>query len=305
MRYGAGLLIDRLAQIAPVGTRPLARSRRIDNRPLPIDLGPPPLYHDGRDIGREVRGVAHVLVKRPGRPAEWIMADVSQPPSGAFEAPVAGNVLGVALNNRRQAEHLADAFRAPPYRTPPRAPVLYIKPPNTWCAHGGAVPVPGDCERLTVAATVGIVIGRAACRVAPADALGHVLGYTLAIDVSELQDGFFRPAIRQQCRDGFLPIGPWVVDRADAPAPDTLTVELTLDGRSHAWSLAELIRPIPQLIAEISDFMTLAEGDVLLPGLPAARVEARVGDRLTARADGLGRLDCTLVAEATTARRAA
>jgi 5-oxopent-3-ene-1,2,5-tricarboxylate decarboxylase/2-hydroxyhepta-2,4-diene-1,7-dioate isomerase len=249
--------------------------------------------------------VAHVLVKRPGRPAEWIAADVSEPPCGAFEPPVAGSVFGVALNDRRQVERLADAFRAPPYRAPPRAPVLYIKPPNTWCGHGGAVPVPGHCERLAVAATVGIVIGRSACRVAPADALDHVLGYTLAIDVSEPQDDFFRPAIRQQCRDGFLPIGPWVVDRADAPPPDGLSVELEIGGRSHGWSLAELIRPIPELIAEISDFMTLAEGDVLLPGLPAGRVAARVGDTLTARAAGLGRLDCTLVAEAATARRAA
>jgi 5-oxopent-3-ene-1,2,5-tricarboxylate decarboxylase / 2-hydroxyhepta-2,4-diene-1,7-dioate isomerase len=60
---------------------------------------------------------------------------------------------------------------------------------------------------------------------------------------------------------------------------------------------ANLIRPISQLIADISAFMTLAAGDVLLVGLPENLPLARVGDRVAVEIDGIGRLENPLVAE--------
>ena len=80
-------------------------------------------------------------------------------------------VYGTLLNYHDALAALGDAVDAPPYKAPPKAPVLYIKPRNTWVADGDAVIVPHDVAELEAGATLGLVIGRAACRVSVADAL--------------------------------------------------------------------------------------------------------------------------------------
>jgi 5-oxopent-3-ene-1,2,5-tricarboxylate decarboxylase / 2-hydroxyhepta-2,4-diene-1,7-dioate isomerase len=143
-----------------------------------------------------------------------------------------------------------------------------------------------------------VVFGRTASRVNEAQALDYVLGYAVAIDVAIPHKSVFRPAIRQRCSDGFLPIGPGVVERSAVADPDKLTITVSVNGaEKQRWSTAELVRPVAKLIAEISDFMTFAEGDALLVGLPASNPLARVGDKVSAAIDGLGRLDAVLAAE--------
>lgn len=235
------------------------------------------------------------LVKPCGRGPEWRRVDPSVPPDGAVDVPVAGTVYGVALNVRRQVERLSGAFAKAPYTAPPRAPVLYIKTPNTFRPHGGIVPVPDAVEELEVAASLALVIGRTACRVSEARALDHVLGYALAIDVCVPHDSFYRPAIRQRCRDGFLPLGPWIVDKDAVADPDGIAVELWVnDERRDVFSTADLVRLVARLIADVTDFMTLSTSDVLLAGLSPDAPRARVGDRVSARAEGIGWLDCRL-----------
>lgn len=245
-----------------------------------------------------ITDTVRALVKPCGGPPMWRRVDPSGPPDEALDVPVSGTVYGVALNVRRQVERLAGAFAEPPYNAPPRAPVLYVKTPNTFRPHGGTVPVPGGVEELEVAASLAIAIGRTACRVPEAQALDHVLGYALAIDVCVPHDSFYRPAVRQRCRDGFLPIGPWIVDKGAVPDPDGVAVELWInDVRADVFSTADLVRPVARLIADVTDFMTLFEGDVLLAGLSPTAPRARAGHRVSVRAERIGRLDCRLVAE--------
>ncbi len=215
-----------------------------------------------------------------------------------LEPPVSGTVYGVMLNLRQALEALGPALDQPPYLKPPRAPILYIKPPNTYRPHDGEVPVPASSPALETSATLAVVIGRTASRTAEADALDHVLGYALAIDVCIPHTNLHRPAIRQRCRDGFLPIGPWITARADVPDPDALEVIVRINGdEASRFSTADLVRPVARLIADVSDFMTLHEGDVLLVGLPPDGPQARAGDRVEAEIAGVGRLSCTLVEE--------
>ena len=72
---------------------------------------------------------------------------------------------------------------APPYGRPPAAPVLYIKPPNTFLPGGGEVVVPAGVEALEIGATLALVIGRTACRVSEAEAMEHLARFAVAIDV--------------------------------------------------------------------------------------------------------------------------
>ena len=147
--------------------------------------------------------------------------------------------------------------------------------------------------------TLGVVIGRVACRVREAEALSHVAGYTVANDVGVPHENLFRPSIRQTCRDGFCPIGPRVVARHRVRDPDDLTIDVAIDGVSRQMACTRnLVRRVPKLIADVTEFMTLAPGDVLLVGVAANAPLARPGQRVAVSIDGVGVLANTLVAEA-------
>lgn len=239
------------------------------------------------------------LLRLHGRPP----LDDAPPAAGAhaaaFEPAATRTVYGVLLNHRGALAALGDAVHRPPYKAPPQAPVLYIKPVNTWIGHGAPIPVPADAPELEMGAALAVVIGRSACRVAAADALDHVAGYTIANDVSVPHTEFYRPSIRHKCRDGFLPIGPWVTARRLVADPDALAISVRVDGELRLRATtAELIRPVARLISDVTEFMTLSPGDVLLTGVPAGAPRARAGQRVAIEIDGLGRLENPLVAEA-------
>lgn len=196
---------------------------------------------------------------------------------------LAGTVYGVILNDRDERARLAEAFAVPPYKAPPEAPVVYIKPRNCFARSGAEVFI-GD-EDVEVAATLGLLIGRDAVRTAAADALGHVAGVCLALDVTLPHESYYRPAIPLRCRDGFLPLGDFA-----AFAPSILTTEIVtaVDGKSvHRWAPARLVRDAATLIADLSAFMTLSAGDVLLIGLPYDAPRVRAGQSVTVTAGSL------------------
>ncbi|MCY1271703.1 Homoprotocatechuate catabolism bifunctional isomerase/decarboxylase [compost metagenome] len=209
-----------------------------------------------------------------------------------------GTLFGVALNYQGLLESRLGEFNQPPYQKPPVKPVLFIKTPNTRKANGEPVVFPCDVQRLQPGPALGVVIGKTASRVSVDDAMQHVAGYVIVNEFSLPEDSYYRPAVKAKCRDGFCPIGPEVVG-ADAIAdPHALTLKLFVNGELRQQnSTANLVRSIPRLIAEISEFMTLHEGDVLITGTPEGRVDVQPGDRVEVEIDGLGRLVSNVVAE--------
>lgn len=176
--------------------------------------------------------------------------------------------------------------------------MLYIKPRNTVVGPGAAVAVPADASELEIGATLGVVIGRAVSRATEASALDCVAGYTVVNDISVPHASFYRPSMRFKCRDGFCPVGPAVVARGRVSGPDALAITVALDGVPvHRSSTAGLVRPLARLIADVSEFMTLHPGDVLMVGVAAGAPRARAGQRVTISIDGVGVLENTLVAE--------
>ncbi|MFO1323653.1 MAG: fumarylacetoacetate hydrolase family protein [Burkholderiales bacterium] len=216
----------------------------------------------------------------------------------AWLPPVAGTVYGVLLNYRDALAALGDAVNQPPHKAPPKAPILYVKPRNTRSAHGRAIVVPAGVDALEMGAALAVVIGRVACRVAERDALTFVAGYAVANDVCVPHDSYYRPSVRFRCRDGFCPIGPWVVARRHVADPDALTLEVAIDGvvrqRAHTGGV---VRPLRRLLADVTEFMTLQPGDVLLTGVPGGAPRARAGERVAITISGVGTLENTLVNE--------
>jgi 5-oxopent-3-ene-1,2,5-tricarboxylate decarboxylase/2-hydroxyhepta-2,4-diene-1,7-dioate isomerase len=210
-------------------------------------------------------------------------------------------VYGVILNVQGSVEALGEAVNAAPYKAPPKAPVLYIKPRNTFLPGGGLVGVPEGAPALEVQPTLGLLFGRTATRVSEADALAYVAGFVPAIDVAIPHASVYRPAIRQRCRDGFLPLGAPV-----APTAGPVNARVRINGAdAGGFSTADLVRPLSRLIADVTDFMTLSPGDVLLVGLGLGSPQARVGDQVTAELSGVGTVGVSLVPESEISERAA
>lgn len=212
----------------------------------------------------------------------------------AFEVPpfrLSGAVYGTLLNHASSLQALGDAVNQPPYKKPPQAPVLYIKPRNTLSIDGAAVIVPAGCEELEVGACLGLVIGRSACRVSPAHALDHLAGFVIVNDVSVPHDNFYRPSVRLKARDGFCPLGPQVTPRAAVENPDALGIRIFIDGSLKASAnTSGLIRSVAQLLTDVTEFMTLAPGDVLAMGVAAPAPRVRAGQHVRIQIDGLGSL---------------
>jgi 5-oxopent-3-ene-1,2,5-tricarboxylate decarboxylase / 2-hydroxyhepta-2,4-diene-1,7-dioate isomerase len=226
---------------------------------------------------------------------------VNQPPVAVPLAPwaLSGTVLGVLMNHRPALAALGDAVHQAPYKAPPKAPVLYLKPRNTWRASGGVVPVPADAPALELGATLAAVIGAPAARVAAADAMSHVAGWLLVADVCVPHAVYYRPSLRWRVRDGFCPLGPAVVPRAAVPDPDALVLDLRVDGELvHRAPCGDRVRGIAALIADVSAFMTLQPGDLLMLGVAHGAPRVRAGQRAEVSAPGLAPLAMRFEAEA-------
>jgi 5-oxopent-3-ene-1,2,5-tricarboxylate decarboxylase/2-hydroxyhepta-2,4-diene-1,7-dioate isomerase len=230
--------------------------------------------------------------------AHWQALAQSDDGGPAFLPPTRGTVYGTLLNHRDALAALGDQVNAAPYKAPPQAPILYIKPRNTIAADGDEIIVPQGVAALEIGASLGIVIGLGACRVREVDALDHVAGYVIVNDVSVPHDSYYRPSLRFKCRDGFCPIG-LPVARDAVRNPNALTLTVEVDGiEVQRASTSGLVRPVERLLADVSEFMTLHPGDVLMIGVPAGAPLARAGQRVSICIPGLGRLHNTLVAEA-------
>jgi 5-oxopent-3-ene-1,2,5-tricarboxylate decarboxylase/2-hydroxyhepta-2,4-diene-1,7-dioate isomerase len=214
-------------------------------------------------------------------------------------------VVGALLEFQGAWQALEPVMAQPPHHRPPVHPVLYIKPANTWAHHGDPVLLPPDVAEVEIGATLGISFARAASRVSAAQALGFVSGYCIVNDVTVPHQSLLRPPMRQKCRDGFCPIGPWV-SADELRDPGALEIRSYINGelrqRSHT---ALLRRSVAQLIADVSEFMTLAPGDLLFIGVAEQPARARAGDTIAVEIDGIGRLENPLQAESLTLQEAA
>ncbi|WP_249292029.1 fumarylacetoacetate hydrolase family protein [Metabacillus flavus] len=208
-----------------------------------------------------------------------------------LETPISGTVYGTVLNYKGELELLGDAVHEPPYKKTPAAPVLYIKPANTISGHGMLIPLPEGVEELQAGAALGIVIGKKAVRIKEEEALEYVAGYTVVNDVSIPYSSVYRPPIMQKCRDGFCPAGPWIAAREDVENPDALSIRVFVNEvLQQETTTANLIRPVSKLIADVTEFMTLEEGDILLAGVSENPPRLKDGDTVKISIESVGSL---------------
>jgi 5-oxopent-3-ene-1,2,5-tricarboxylate decarboxylase/2-hydroxyhepta-2,4-diene-1,7-dioate isomerase len=199
-----------------------------------------------------------------------------------------GTVYGTLLNFRGEwawAPKMSEA----PYKAPPKWPVLYIKPANTWSAAGAEIPLPARVPEVEVGATIAMVM----------KAPGQVAGYVLMNDLSIPHAGFFRPPVKFKCLDGFLGVGSTLLPADSSVDAAQFLLEVHVNGDlKQRVNFANLVRPAARLLSDVGEFMTLGAGDVLMLGCDVGRPLARAGDRIEISAPGLGTLCNKLVAQA-------
>lgn len=173
----------------------------------------------------------------------------------------------------------------------PDRPLLFLKPPNTVSSHGRTVTLPGGKDRIDHEAELAVVIDRQCRSVPAADAMDVVRGYTAAIDLSNRDDQDREQNwVRGKAFDNAAPLGPAIVDPTAVPAD--ASVELSVNGeRRQQGSLDQLIFDVPTLIEEITAYLTLEPGDVILTGTPSGVAPVADGDEVAVEIEGIPRLE--------------
>ena len=186
---------------------------------------------------------------------------------------------------------------------PPRYPMLFAKFANAVNDPGGSVMRPRATEQLDLECELGVVIGRAASHIGPSQALDHVFGYTVVNDVTmrDLQRED-RQWLRAKGADGFAPIGPAVVTRAEIPDAQALAMRSSVNGET--WqdsSTAEMIFDVPTIVAFVSQAIALEPGDLIATGTPAGVGHYQRpprylghGDLLRCEIEGIGAIETTV-----------
>jgi 2,4-didehydro-3-deoxy-L-rhamnonate hydrolase len=197
-------------------------------------------------------------------------------------------IVCVGLNYRDHAEEQGVEL--------PERPLLFAKWPNTLIGNGDAIRIPPISTRVDYEAELGVVIGRRASGVSVADALSVVEGYVVANDVSgrdlQFSDGQW---VRGKSLDTFLPVGE-VVPAADVPDPQSLPIRALLNGETMQDSnTSNMIFGVAEVIAFVSQAITLEPGDLIITGTPAGvgafrdpPVWLQPGDEITIEIDGVG-----------------
>lgn len=222
------------------------------------------------------------------RGAEPIRTGEVLPLEGArLLAPAAAlNVVGMAHNTGLTDRDL-----------PPQA---FLKPARAVVGTGSSILIPPGIGRVDVEGELAVVIGRTARHLGLHDALDHVLGFTLANDVTarDLQatDPLWTTA---KGSDGWTPLGPWLETDLD---PSAVQIDLSINGVAlRPGSTADLGRSVVEVLVYVTSFMTLGPGDVVLTGAPGESGPVHPGDSVVVSSPALGRLTGRVAADATRA----
>ncbi len=171
----------------------------------------------------------------------------------------------------------------------PTLPILFLKPPSAVIGPGDPIVVPPQSSNVEHEAELGVVMGQTARWISPQESADHILGYTVALDVTarDLQrsDGQWT---RSKSFDTFCPLGPWIETELD-PADAMITCTVNGQLRQMA-STRDMVFSVQELVAFISSVMTLQPGDLVLTGTPAGVGPLLPGDEVTAEIEGVGSL---------------
>lgn len=179
----------------------------------------------------------------------------------------------------------------------PDRPMLFLKTSNTLAGHSDTIPVPIPRRRIDYEGEIGVIIGEQCKHVAEEDAMDVVAGYTCVNDLSDRHEQFSEENwVRGKSFDGSCPVGP--VMATPDEVPDPVPMELRVNGEVKQESTTDdMIFSIPEIIAEVTTYLTLERGDVIATGTPGGIHYLDDGDTVEVEIEGVGTLEHTVVAD--------
>jgi 2-keto-4-pentenoate hydratase/2-oxohepta-3-ene-1,7-dioic acid hydratase in catechol pathway len=171
----------------------------------------------------------------------------------------------------------------------PDRPLLFLKPPNAVAGHGDTTPLPAG-KQVEHEAELAVVVGEQARNLDESEAMDAVRGFTCANDVSNRTDqDREKNWVRGKAFDGSCPLGPVVASPDELP--DDASIELRVNGEvRQSSSIEHFVFGVAELLAAITEFVTLEPGDVVLTGTPEGVGELTDGDRVEVEIEGVGTL---------------
>ncbi|MBO9633336.1 MAG: fumarylacetoacetate hydrolase family protein [Chitinophagaceae bacterium] len=152
----------------------------------------------------------------------------------------------------------------------PESPVVFSKFSNTLTDFGEAVPLGHAGQQFDYEVELGVVIGATCKNVKRENALQYVLGYCVANDLS-CRDLQFKTSqwLIGKTPDKFLPLGKYLLTADEVPDPQQLELRCYRNGqiRQHS-NTRDMIFSVSDIIEELSRYMTLSPGDLILTGTP-------------------------------------
>ena len=204
-------------------------------------------------------------------------------------APCApSKIVAVGRNYRGHAAELGNPV--------PDEPLLFLKPPTTIIGDSQPIYHPPQSQRVDYEGELALVIGDRARNCTLEKAASKIWGYTIANDVTarDLQwnDGQWT---RAKGFDSFCPLGPWIVRELN-PEAQLQTFLNDVPQPQQSASLSDMVFSPAEIVAYISQVMTLLPGDVVLTGTPEGIGAMQVGDRVRVEIEGIGTLANYVVA---------
>ena len=209
-----------------------------------------------------------------------------------------GKFICIGLN---YSDHAAETGQ-----TPPDEPILFGKATSSIIGPNDDVMIPKDGTKVDWEVELGIVIGKEARYVSREQAPDHVAGFCVVNDISERAFQLERTGqwIKGKSADTFGPIGPWLVTPESVGDVANLSMWLEVDGqRFQDSSTRNMIFDVPELVSQVSKFMSLQPGDLITTGTPPGvglgmtpQVYLKPGQVMTLEIEGLGRQRQTVVA---------
>ena len=202
-----------------------------------------------------------------------------------------GKIICVGLNYRDHPEEQGVDL--------PTAPLLFAKWNNTLIGPGEPIVIPPIVTKTDYEAELGVVVGSQVSRVSAENALEAVAGYICVNDVSardlQFADGQWS---RGKSPDTYCPVGPHLVPREEISDPQNLAIRAILNGETMQDSTtANMVFGVAEIIAYVTQTITLEPGDLIATGTPAGvgafrdpKVFMQPGDEITIEIEGLGSL---------------
>ncbi|WP_370152343.1 fumarylacetoacetate hydrolase family protein [Ferrovibrio sp.] len=272
------------------------------------------------DVVHDVTALFDLKPAWPLPPGDWIVRQIpallpqiaAQAKAGGSTLPLAavrldspvanpGKIIGAPINYRAHIDEAnADtAINHGKTFTSLDQYGLFIKANSALIGPAQEVQLSFPDRRNDHEVELAVIIGREGRFIPREQALDHVLGYSIGLDMTIRGPEF--PGFRKSV-DTFAVLGPWIVTRDEIADPNRLDLSIAVNGETRQKSnTSYLIFDVQRLIEYASRFYTLQPGDVIMTGTPEGVSQVNPGDRMEAWIDGIGSMQIAIAGDWRTA----